>query len=131
MHRPLRILVATALLLTALAVRAEAERPARRPPECRHMGGPCARVGRGVKNILLSPFEIPATMRRVAHKRDPFFGLWAGGLEGIGNGISRLTAGVVELVLAPLPGKTLPLYAKEVGQRATPPLDRPDGLTRP
>ncbi|MFW6163608.1 MAG: hypothetical protein ACODAJ_12625, partial [Planctomycetota bacterium] len=110
MHRSHHIVAFALLAALLLGLRANAQprRPQPRPSECRHMGGPCARVGRGIKNIVLSPFEVPATMRRVAHERDPFLGLWAGGLEGLGNGISRLTAGAIELVLAPLPGKTLP-----------------------
>ena len=93
--------------------------------------GPLARAGRGIRNIVLSPFEIPATMRRVATERDPFFGLWAGGAEGVGNCLSRLIAGVVELATAPVPGHSLPFYTKKVGERASPPAGLPTGLTRP
>jgi len=93
--------------------------------------GPLARAGRGIGNILISPLEIPATMRRVAFEKDPFFGIWAGGLEGVGNGVSRMLAGVVEFCTAPIPGFTLPLYSKELGQRATPPDRLPTGCTKP
>ena len=94
-------------------------------------GGPLGRLGRGIKDIVLSPFEIPATMKRVSGERDPFFGLWAGGLEGVGNGLSRLLAGTMEVLSAPIPGFSLPFYTKRLGERATPPPSPPTFLTRP
>lgn len=123
------VLAATVLAAApagALAEGAYAYYEARVPAQ-----GPLARAGRGIGNILISPFEIPATMRRVAFEKDPFFGIWAGGLEGVGNGLSRMLAGAVELCTAPLPGFTLPLYSKRLGQRATPPDQLPTGCTKP
>jgi len=93
--------------------------------------GPLTRLGRGASNILLSPLEIPATMMRVGGERNAFFGMWAGGLEGMGNGLVRLSAGVLETLTAPLPSDGLPLYNKRLGQRALPPLRPPSGITRP
>ena len=44
--------------------------------------GPLARVFHGGKNLVLSPVEIPATIRRVSEEKSVAFGLWAGLLEG-------------------------------------------------
>ncbi len=93
--------------------------------------GPLARAIRGAWNMIISPIEIPATVRRVSAERDPFFGIWAGALEGFGNGIVRFGAGAVELVTAPLPFHYLPLYNKRLGERAMPPARPPTGVTRP
>ena len=93
--------------------------------------GTLTRLGRGAKGIALSPLEIPATMRRVANDRDVFTGVWAGGLEGLGNGLSRLLAGLVEIASSPIPSKDLPLYTKKLGERASPPVGVPTDLTRP
>ena len=119
-----------ALAAVCLSVGAETLEPEVSPPGL-PATGPLGRVGRGIKNIVVSPFEIPATMRRVAAERDPFFGLWAGGLEGLGNGLSRMTAGVIEVLTAPIPGHTLPFYTKRLGERASPPSRPPTGLTKP
>lgn len=90
-----------------------------------------ARFGRGLVHMAVSPFEIPATMKRIAAERDPFFGLWAGGLEGVGNGVSRFLAGSMELLTSPIGGRSLPLYSKRLGERASPPIGVPQGITRP
>ena len=122
--------VAAVLMVGALGSRADA--------------GPCdgvaapyppssswARFARGLVQMVLSPLEVPATMKRVAAERDPFFGLWAGGLEGVGNGTSRFLAGTMEVLTAPIPGRALPLYSKRLGERACPPIGTPTGITRP
>jgi hypothetical protein len=70
-------------------------------------------------------------MRRVAGERGAAFGLLAGSLEGVGNGLARLTAGVVELLSSPIPNNRLPLYNKRLGERALPPQRPPRGMTRP
>lgn len=100
-----------------------------RPPST----APLARLGRGVANIVISPLEIPATMLRVGGERNAFFGIWAGGLEGVGNGLVRLSAGVLEAITFPIPAPpdSLPLYNKRLGSRALPPLRPPDGITKP
>jgi putative exosortase-associated protein (TIGR04073 family) len=84
-----------------------------------------------VGNIVVSPLEIPATMLRVGGERNAFFGFWAGGVEGIGNGLVRFSAGVLETITAPIPSDGLPLYNKRLGERALPPLRPPSGITRP
>jgi putative exosortase-associated protein (TIGR04073 family) len=92
---------------------------------------PLVRAARGIKDIVISPIEIPATMRRVGRDHNALFGLWAGALEGCGNGLARLTAGALELVTAPIPYFYLPLYNKRLGERATPRDRPPTGITRP
>lgn len=118
---------AAVLVVLSLTQHAQASTAAGEPPAA----GPLARLVRGLKDVVLSPVEIPATMRRVAYEKDPFTGVWAGGLEGVGNGLSRLFAGVVEVVSSPVPGNTLPLYTKKLGERAAPPTGVPTGITRP
>ena len=130
MNRPLLAAVVVGMALAGLWASAWAEAPPVPPPSL-PATGPLVRAGRGVKNIVISPLEIPATMRRVATERDPFFGLWAGGLEGLGNGLTRLAAGVVELLTAPIPAHTLPYSPKRLGERASPPTGLPRGLTKP
>jgi hypothetical protein len=93
--------------------------------------GPLARALRGAKDIVISPLEVPATVRRVATERDFFFASWAGTLEGFGNGLARFTAGTVELLTAPVPGNLIPVYDKKLGERAFPPARPPIGMTRP
>ncbi len=94
--------------------------------------GPLGRLVRGVRDVVISPLEIPATMRRVAAEGDAAVGLLAGGAEGIGNGLMRLAGGVVEIVSCPIPGDTLPLgNERRLGERAAPPLRPPTDITRP
>ena len=93
--------------------------------------GPLVRALRGAKDIVISPLEIPATVRRLADEREIFFAIWAGTLEGFGNGLVRFAAGCVELGTAPFPGIYLPLYNKRLGERAAPPARPPIGITRP
>jgi len=121
-----RILLSLCALAVAVLVGSERVDAATSPGV-----GPLSRAFRGVKDIVISPLEIPATMRRVASEKDPFFGLWAGGLEGIGNGLARLTAGAIELVTAPIPNPYLPLYNKRLGERASPPTRPPRDITTP
>ena len=94
--------------------------------------GPLGRLVRGVRDVILSPLEIPATIRRVAADGDAAYGVFAGGAEGIGNGLMRLVGGVVEIVSFPIPGDTLPLgNERRLGERASPPLRPPTDITRP
>jgi len=93
--------------------------------------GPLSRLGRGLSNILLSPLEIPATMLRVGGEYNAFFGIWAGALEGLGNGLVRLSAGALEALTFPIPSDGLPLYNKRLGARALPPSRPPVHSTRP
>lgn len=78
----------------------------------------CEKASQGILNILLSPLEIPATVLRVSQEKNALVALLEGSLEGLGNGLVRFTAGVIELATAPLPLSTEPLYDKSLGQRA-------------
>jgi len=124
----------SALLIVGLAagacLAAETELPAGEEPKP-VATGPLARLGRGLMNILISPFEIPATMRRVSEEQSIPFGIVGGGAEGIGNGLVRFGAGCVELLSAPLPFHFQPLYSKQLGQRALLPERVPTGVTKP
>ena len=98
-------------ILKALAG-ATGGRSSRLPPAA----GSVTRVGRGVESILLSAFEIPATVARVTRSRNLLVGLTSGTIQGAGYTVSRLTAGVLDIVTAPIPGSTLPLYTRKLGQ---------------
>ncbi|NQT86846.1 hypothetical protein HQ560_08790 [bacterium] len=115
------------LVLAAGAAQAESAGDAEKAPA----SGPLSRAFRGVKDIVISPFEIPATVRRVADERDPFFAAWAGTLEGCGNFLVRLTGGAVELVTFPIPGDFYPLQPRKLGERSVPPRRPPIDITRP
>jgi len=93
--------------------------------------GPLTRAFRGVRNVVLAPLEIPATIARQSGRRGPVYGLLAGSLEGVGNGTVRLAAGLVEFLTFPLPGVEVPDYTKHLGDRALPPIRPPLGITKP
>ncbi|MBM4037685.1 MAG: exosortase system-associated protein, TIGR04073 family [Planctomycetes bacterium] len=128
------VALVAALLACSMASGAAAEGPAPGEPaaEPRLPGtGPLARLGRGAANVLLSPLEVPATMVRVGNEHNAFYGLWAGALEGLGNGLVRLSAGVLEVLTFPLRSDGLPLYHKRLGERALPPGRPPLNVTMP
>jgi putative exosortase-associated protein (TIGR04073 family) len=82
---------------------------------------PLAKVSRGVQNIIVSPFDIPATITRVSGERDDFGqALLAGSLEGVCNMVVRMLAGVTEVLTFPVVSHSDPMYQKPLGQRATP-----------
>ena len=93
--------------------------------------GPLSRALRGVKDIIISPFEVPATIRRVADEQNPGFAAWAGTAEGLGNFRVRFLGGAVELVTFPIPGDFYPLQPRKLGERAAPPSRPPVDITRP
>ena len=126
-RRPILLIAMAAVGLLCLAAQAQAAASEPTVPAV----GPLMRFGRGLVDIVVSPFEVPATMRRVAFEKDAFTGLWAGGAEGVGNCLSRLVAGCVEVVSSPIPGNTLPLYTKRLGECAAPPTGLPTDITRP
>ena len=125
-------LVAVALLAGSLWAGEAPETPAPPPPApAAPAMGPLGRLLRGFRDVLISPLEIPATMRRVAAEYDPAYALFAGSTEGLGNGLVRLAAGFIEIVSFPIPSDTFPLYNKRLGERALPPLRVPTDLPRP
>jgi len=95
--------------------------------------GPLGRLVRGVRDVIISPLEIPATMRRVAAADgNAAYGVFAGGCEGIGNGLMRLVGGFVAIISFPIPSDTLPLgNERRLGERSAPPLRPPTGMTNP
>jgi len=78
-----------------------------------------ARAGRGVKAMALAPVEVPATMLSAVRKRGLIGGLLAGSVQGVSHSLSRLTAGVLDVATSPVPGATLPVYNRKLGQPAT------------
>jgi len=74
------------------------------------------RAGRGVGSIALAPLEIPATVLRVSRSSNIVTGLVGGTIQGTLYAASRATAGALDIVTAPIPGATLPLYTRPLGQ---------------
>ena len=82
--------------------------------------GPIGRGINGVKNIVLSPLEIPVTVMGEAQNRDNFIEAFLFGIgNGVGNFVVRGFAGVIELTTVPVPAKTMPLYDRRLGEPAT------------
>jgi putative exosortase-associated protein (TIGR04073 family) len=121
------LLTACVLALALGGPRAAGAADVEAPPP----SGPLSRALRGVKDIIISPLEVPATIRRVAHERDACSAALAGTGEGLGNFLMRLTSGAVELVTFPIPGDFYPLQPRKLGERATPPSRPPVDITRP
>jgi len=80
---------------------------------------PFAKIGRGLTNVVVSPFDVPATVARMMEERDDAsYALVAGTFEGIGNGVVRFCMGVAEILSFPLFYHSEPLYRRRLGQRA-------------
>lgn len=121
------LFIACVLVLALGGPQAAAAADMEEPPA----SGPLSRLLRGLKDIVISPLEFPATIRRVAHERNPCFAACAGSAEGCGNFLVRLLSGAVELVTFPIPGDFYPLEPRRLGERATPPSRPPVDITRP
>ncbi len=78
-------------------------------------GGPGDKLGRGLMNISVAPLEIPVSMVNEA-KKNPLFGLFFGPVIGAVNCVTRLGAGVVELITFAVPPYDQPIYDKELGE---------------
>ena len=78
--------------------------------------GPLSKMGRGLKNIAIAFFDIPATVGRAAHEDNVWYALLLGPFEGIGNGVTRAVAGFIEVVSAPFPRYDRPLYDRRLGE---------------
>jgi len=84
------------------------------PQKLRFLG----KLGNGVRNIIISPLDVPFTIARHASDTgNPVIGAVSGSLEGVVNGAVRLFAGALELVTSPVPGKRYPLYDRDLGER--------------
>jgi putative exosortase-associated protein (TIGR04073 family) len=82
---------------------------------------PLMKIGRGVANILKSPFDIPATVVRVSREEDNVgYAVAAGLWEGLENFAVRFGAGVVEILTFPIVNDPDPFYVRELGQPAIP-----------
>lgn len=107
MSKPLKRLlgggVIMAILLGGLVLEAEA-------------ANPLHKIGRGFKNIVIAPVEIPAGILAWSKKHNPFVGLVIGPVAGAVNCVTRAAAGVVEIVTFPLPPYNQPLYERELGE---------------
>lgn len=76
---------------------------------------PVHKMGRGLRNIIIAPLEIPVSMVSEA-KKNPFLGLITGPVTGAINCVTRIVAGVVELITFPVPPYDQPLYDKALGE---------------
>ncbi|MCK4262060.1 exosortase system-associated protein, TIGR04073 family [bacterium] len=84
-------------------------------PEC-GAANPLHKIGRGLKNIVIAPVEIPVGIVNWSKDRNPFVGLVIGPVAGAVNCVTRATAGVVEVITFPLPPYNQPLYERELGE---------------
>ena len=74
------------------------------------------KAGRGLKNICLAPIEIPAGIATYSKDHNPFTALIVGPVAGLVNCATRAMAGVVEIIISPLPPYNQPLYDRELGE---------------
>ena len=73
------------------------------------------KAGRGLKNIIISPVEIPVSTAEWT-KEDPLHGLIVGLPTGFVNCVTRMTAGVIEFITSPFPPYDEPIYDNEFGE---------------
>ena len=78
--------------------------------------GTLARLGRGAKSMALAPLELPATIYRTSRRSNVVEGVALGTVKGLGNGLSRLSAGTLDVLTSPIPGATLPPYTRRLGR---------------
>ena len=82
--------------------------------------GPIGRGVNGVRNIVLSPLELPVTLMGELQVRDNFMEAFLFGVgNGTGNFAVRAFAGVVELTTVVVPVRSMPLYDRRLGEPAT------------
>ena len=74
------------------------------------------KVGRGLKNVGIAPAEIPVAIVNWSADKNPFVGLVVGPVAGLVNCVTRITAGVVEIITFPVPPYDRPLYERELGE---------------
>jgi putative exosortase-associated protein (TIGR04073 family) len=74
------------------------------------------KLGRGIGNVILSPFEIPVSIVHVAADTDVFVGATAGTIGGLAGGIERLCAGGVEMATFLFPPYDRALINYELGK---------------
>ena len=82
--------------------------------------GPIGRGFNGLKNIIISPMEIPCTFLNETQQNDNvpeamLFGL----TTGIANFGVRALSGLAEFCTIIVPKKTAPLYDRKLGEPAT------------
>src|SRR3954451_2092487 len=87
------------LLLTALARFAQAD--IQDPPSNDY--GPTRKLGRGVANLFLAPAEIPVTIAKVSEDEGNAAGAGYGVVRGLGRSGARHIAGLLEILLWPIP----------------------------
>ncbi|MFP4058820.1 MAG: exosortase system-associated protein, TIGR04073 family [Candidatus Brocadiia bacterium] len=74
------------------------------------------KIGRGVGNIVMAPFEVPVTAMHVAADTDIFVGASAGTVAGVAAGFERLFGGTAEVVTFLFPPYDRPVVAYELGK---------------
>jgi putative exosortase-associated protein (TIGR04073 family) len=72
-------------------------------------------ITNGLKNVLVSPLEIPLTMRRSVVENGLLTGTFGGSIQGFGFGLERMVSGVAEVMAAPIPGIEAPSYRRSLG----------------
>lgn len=108
---PIPLACVKAGLLVGLMIGLFVQLPAEAKPP-----GPMTKMGRGVKNIAVAFFDIPATIGRAAHEDSVWYAITFGIFEGIGNATTRAVSGFVEVVSSPFPRYDRPLYDRRLGE---------------
>ena len=75
-----------------------------------------SKIGRGIGNIILAPFEIPVSIVTVGADTDVFIGATAGTIAGAAAGIERLAAGTMEVFTFLFPPYDRALVNYELGK---------------
>jgi putative exosortase-associated protein (TIGR04073 family) len=68
-----------------------------------HANGPVKKLGRGVANVVTSPFELPKGMGDAKAETGVFAGLTWGIVQGTVNVVKRAVVGVYEIATFPVP----------------------------
>ena len=74
------------------------------------------KLGRGIKNIVVAPIEIPVSVFNVAADTDFAVGLTAGTLAGLVSGVERIACGGIDICTCLFPPYDRPLISYELGK---------------
>lgn len=65
--------------------------------------GPTRKLGRGIANLFLSPAEVPVTIATVNKNEGNSAAATYGVVRGVGRGVERSFAGLLEIISFPFP----------------------------
>jgi putative exosortase-associated protein (TIGR04073 family) len=91
----------TIALFAALALAGNALADIQDPPSNDY--GPTRKLGRGLSNLVLAPAEIPVTIGRINTAEGNSAAAGYGVVRGVGRSAARHIAGLLEILLWPVP----------------------------